>query len=248
MTRLRGIMLSCVVAFVSAVGAQAATGAAEAIAVDTRSGDIRTIAPCEIQYSPNWCGVEESGAHVVIEKVEHAGMFNAVTSTVATLTADCEGGFNFALGAEDARCVRFIHRVLNSGGTEIGDPLVRDVGFGVVSTTPIDSMVADCRTNSLLEAVADGNTVNLTYSTAWATNAAAVSIKSIQLSGKGGVPVTTNDMFDAEAPAEGATPMHGCGRGWARLLCLVTGSTGDVLLEYLTDEFNSSGGFFIIVR
>jgi len=247
MTQPIKIVLACVAAFASAAGAQAATCVAEAIAVDTRAGGVRTIAPCDIQYSPNWCGVEESGAYVVIEKVEHAGMFNAVTSTVTTLTADAEGGYNYALGAEDARCVRFIHRVLNSGGTEIGDALVRDVGFGVVST-PGDSMDADCRTNSFLEAVAAGGPVNLTYSTAWATNAAQVSIKSIPLSGKGGAPVATNDMFSAEAPAEGVTPMRGVGQGWARLLCQVADRSGDVLIEYLTDEFKSGSGFFIIVR
>jgi hypothetical protein len=242
------IRLSIVVALVSVFSAQAASNASKAIVVDTRSGCIRTVSPCDIQYSPGWCGVDEPGSYVVIERVEHADMANAVTSTVAVLTADAEGDYNYALSADEARSARFIHRVLNADGNEIGERLVRDVGFGVVSTAPSDSIVADCRANSLSEAVADGNTVNLTYSSGWAVNAASVAIKSIQLSGKGGAPVATNDIFDAEAPTQGSTSICGCGLGWLRLLYQITDSSGDVLLEYVTDEFRLNGGFFIIVR
>ena len=208
------------------------------------SGEMRTLSPGTIGYSPSWCGVESGGSYVVISKVVHAGMFNAATSVVETFSADAEGVYSLSVG--DDSCVRLIHRVYDGNDVEIGEALVRDIAFGTAST-PGTLGFADSRTNSLQEAVAAGR-ADLTYSTAWATNASSVAIKSILLSDQGGEPISTNDMFAAAAPAEGETRLRNLGPGWARLLCQVSDGSGDVLVEYLTDEFKSNGGFFIIVR
>ena len=221
--------------------------AGSAIAVDFRDGERRAVSPGAIGYSPKWCGVTNEGAYVVLEKVERAGMHDATTNVLATFSADAEGECPYAVGDGDERCVRFIHRVYSSGGVEIGEPLVRDVSFGYKSAAGV-ACVADSRTNSLQLAVKGKEPVNLAYSTAWATNAAAVSISAVQLSNKGGAPTATNAMYSAVAAAEGATPMRGVGKGWWRLLCQVTGASGDTLLEYLTDEFGVSGGLVVEFR
>ena len=191
----------------------ASATAAATFAADTRGGTIRAMSPCSVEYSPSWGGVADEGAYVVIEKVEHAGMFNAITSTVTTCAADAEAAFSYSTG-DGEPCVRFIHRVYSSGGTEIGTPLVRDVSFGV-SSSPGVAVFADCRTNSLQEAVSAGGTVNLAYSTDWATDAASVTISAVRLSAKDGDDLSTNTFFSAAASAEGVTAMRG---GWTRLV------------------------------
>lgn len=232
----------------SAAYADSATATADAtFAADTRSGTIRAISPCAVEYSPSWGGVTNEGAYVVIERVVHADMPNVATSVVATCEADAEGGCAYAVADGDERCVRLIHRVYSGGGTEIGEPLVRDVSFGYRSAQGT-AFAADSRTNSLQEAVNAGADVNLAYSTDWAAGAAAVSIKAVKLSGKGGAPTATNAMFAAAADAEGATPMRGIGGGWWRILYQATDSSGDVLLEYLTAEFKRKGGFLMVFQ
>lgn len=217
-----------------------------AISVNTCEGEMRAVSPKDIEYSPFWGGVTNEGAYVVIEKVEHAGMFNAATSTVTTCAADAEGAFSYSTG-DGEPCVRFIHRVYDAGGTEIGTPLVRDVSFGV-SSAPGEAAFVDSRTNSLQEAVAAGKVDNLTYSTAWATNAANVTISAVKLSGKGGTPVSTNSFFSAVADAEGTTSMCSVGTGFWRLLYTAEDASGETLLKYLTEEIVKKGGFILIVR
>jgi hypothetical protein len=232
--------------FVAHADETASATAQQAISVNTYEGELRTVLPKDIYYSPSWCGEVEQGAYVVIEKVEHAGMFNAVTSTVTTCAADAELSFNYSAD-EGEPCVRFIHRVYSSEGQEIGTTLVRDVSFGV-SSSPSVAVFADSRTNSLQEVVAAGRVDNLAYSTAWATNAASVTISAVMLSGKGGTPASTNSFFMAVADAEGRTSMRGVGMGFMRLLYIVEDASGETLLEYQTDEFKKKGGFFLIVR
>lgn len=231
--------------FAVCAGESASVTAEAAISVNTCEGELRAVSPRDIEYSPSWSGVNDAGSYVVIEKVEHAGMFNAATSTVTTCAADAEGAFSYSIG-DGEPCVRFIHRVYDAGGTEIGTPLVRDVSFGV-SSSPGEAAFVDSRTNSLQEAVASHD-VNLTYSTAWATSAASVTISAVMLSGKGGTPVSTNFFFSAVADAEGTTSMRSVGTGFWRLLYTAEDASGEPLLEYLTDEFEKKGGFFLIVR
>ena len=223
--------------------ASAATATADAvIAVDVRTDECRAVGQADIGYSPSWGGITNAGAYVVLQKVV-AG----VTNTVATFAADAEASYSYEPGSGDPRFVRMIHRVYASGGVEVGEPLVSDIAFGYRSAEG-ESFVADSRTNSLQEAVSSGNPLNLAYSTAWATNAAAVAIKAVMLSGQGGASVATNDVFAAVADAEGVAERRGPGRGWWRLLCRLTDGSDGVLLEYLTDEFLMRGGFTLTVR
>ena len=220
-----------------AVTAEAET----AIAVDVRTEVCRAVGQADIGYSPKWCGVTNAGAYVVLQKV-----VGGVTNTVATLDADAEDEYRYTFSGEASPFIRFIHRVYSSGGVEIGEPLVREIAFGCRSAEGA-AFAADSRTNSLQEVASARAPVNLAYSTAWAANAESVSIKAVILSDRGGAPVATNAMFSAAADAEGVTQMRGVGRGWWRLLCEVSDGSGDVLLEYLTEEFKMSGGFLMSV-
>ena len=221
--------------------------AASTIAVDLRAGACRAISPGSVGYSPRWGGVTDSGAYVVIERVVRAGTGPAATNTLATCAADAEGAYPLAVSDGDERCVRLIHRVYSAGGVEAGVPLVRDVEFGYRSAAGT-TVVADSRTNSLQLAAAGRDPVALTYSTAWATNAASVSIAAVPLSDKGGAPVVTNFFFTASADAEGTTSMRASRSGWCRLLCQVKDGDGGTLLEYLTEEFKVPGGFVMMFR
>ncbi|MBR2839661.1 MAG: hypothetical protein IKE55_12815 [Kiritimatiellae bacterium] len=216
--------------------------AASAIAVDVRAEACRAVGSAAIGYSPSWSGVTDAGAYVVLQKV-----VNGETNTVATFAAGDEGECLYTASGEVSPFVRFIHRVYSPEGSEVGEPLVRDVAFGLRSGEGA-AFAVDSRANSLQDAVDSGGPVGLAYSTAWATNAAAVSIEALQLSCSGGAPVATNDVFAAAADAEGETPMRGTGPGWWRLLCRLTDGSGNALLEYLTGEFKMNGGFTLIVR
>lgn len=227
-----------------AAAAETASATADTpIAVDTREGEQRAVSPKDIEYSPDWGGVSAEGAYVVLEKVEHAGTHNAVTSVVTTCDADTEGAYSYSVGNGEP-CVRLIHRVYSSGGVEIGSPLVRDVAFGVPSS-PGTAAFADCRAESLRETVASGATANLTYDTAWATNAAAVTISAVKLTGQDGAETATNTMFAVAADATGVTRLSGLSAGWWRLLCRIDDSGGDSLIEYTAGDFKIKGGFII---
>lgn len=207
----------------------------------------QSLSQCDIVYSSSWAAATNiPGAYVVLSKTEMLG--RSVETTDALLTGSEGGEGVYALSVEDCgeRCVRLTHEVRASGGAVVST-LTSDIAFAYQSEGDTTFM-ADSRTNSLQEVVDAGAPVNLTYSTAWATNAAAVSIKAVQLSGFGGVPVATNEMFSAAADAEGVAAMRGPGRGWWQLLCRITDGSGDTLLEYLTDEFGMKGGFTLTVR
>lgn len=230
-------------AFFAVQDAVAVTAQAEtAIAVDVRADVCRAVGEAGIGYSPKWGGVTNAGAYVVLQKV-----VGGVTNTVATFAADAESSYAYGQGENDPCFVKLIHRVYSLEGVEIGEPLVCELSFGRKSAAG-QPFGADSRADALQEAVSARDPVSLAYSTAWAGNAASVSIKAVKLSGMGGEPVGTNCMFSAAADAEGVTPMHGVGRGWWRLLCEVSDGQGDVLLSYLTGEFEKKGGFLMILR
>ena len=245
--RMRGLtslaMALSVVSMSHAANAESVVATAdEAIAVDVRADICNAVGTADVGYSPSWGGVTNAGAYVVLQRV-----VNSATNTVATFAADSESSYSYTPDSGDGSFVRFIHRVYSSGGAEIGEPLVRDVAFGCRSAEG-SAFVADSRTNSLQLAVDGGTPVTLTYSTAWATNAASVAISAVQLSGSGGVATATNAFFSVGAEAEGDTPLRGVGRGWWRLLCQIKDASGDTLLEYLTDEFKMPGGFILNIR
>ena len=214
----------------------------EAIAVDVRADVCNAVGSADVGYSPSWGGVTNAGAYVVLQKV-----VKSVTNDVATFAADAESSYSYTPVDGDGRFVRFIHHVYSSSDVEIGEPLVRDVAFGYRSAEGA-AFVADSRTNSLQLAVDSKTPVNLAYSTAWATNAASVVLRAVQLSGRGGTETATNDVFSAAADAEGDTLLRGAGRGWWRLLCQIKDEQDGTLLEYLTDEFKMPSGFVLSVR
>ena len=240
------VCLSACVLLSAAVVAETATGTSSPIRLDSRMPR-QSLSQCDIVYSSSWAAATNiPGAYVVLSKTEMLG--RSVETTDALLTGSEGGEGVYALSVEDCgeRCVRLTHEVRASGGAVVST-LTSDIAFAYQSEGDTTFM-ADSRTNSLQEVVDAGAPVNLTYSTAWATNAAAVSIKAVQLSGFGGVPVATNEMFSAAADAEGVAAMRGPGRGWWQLLCRITDGSGDTLLEYLTDEFGMKGGFTLTVR
>ena len=244
----RSLLFAAAISAIAAAHAvDAVTAEAETVVpVDLRQNVCRAVSPRNVAYAPAYCDVTNSGAYVVLQKVEHDGMNNAATNEVARLAADAEGEYSFSLGDGDEPCVRLVHRVYSTSGTELGEPLVRDVAFGLKSSEG-DAVLLDSRTNSLQEAVVAGR-VGLTYDTAWATNAAAVSLSAVRLSGQDGVETATNSFFTAAAESSGTTPMIRGASGWWRLLCRITGDSGDTLTEYLTGEFKVPGGFILLFK
>lgn len=247
-------MLLCLTAIAASVTLPQSVAAGDSItardestiAVDLREDVCRAVSPGSIGYSPRWGGVTNSGAYVVIEKVVRADRYDAATNTLATLAADAEGVCPFVVGDGDEHCMRLIHRVYSAGGVEMGEALIRDVSFGVRSAAGA-VFVADSRTNSLQLAARERKSVDLAYSTAWATNAAGVTISALRLSGKGGVPVATNGIFAAASSAEGVARLPLIDMGWWRLLYNASDGEEGTLLEYLTGEFKVSGGTILSV-
>jgi hypothetical protein len=239
----------CIIAL-AAHGAEFAATAASAIAVDSREGEIRAVGPEDIGYSPFWGGVTNGDAHVVIEKVEHAGMFNAATSEIATMAAGAEGDLSYSPAAGDAPCVRLVHRVYDAGGTEIGTPLERDVAFGFNAAAAAD-ITADGHDDLLQCEAALGKVVGLTYDTSWATNADTIAISAVQLKdGRGhdlDTPVT-NALFAANADASGAFAKALKSGGW-RFLFTPFGKDGNIICApYFADYFLMTKGTTISIR
>ncbi len=229
------------IAVASAHADATASASASPITVDTRKGELRTVAPRDIGYSPAWCGAAPDGAYAVIEKIEHAGMFNAATSPVKTGDPDEEGIVSISPAAGGARCLRLVHTVYDGNGAVVGESLVRDIAFG--ASAAAGESFADTRANSLQEAVATSaratSPVMLTYDTAWATNGVPgnVALKAVRLTGEGGAAIGTNAFFSAAAPADGETPLKRVSPGWMRLVCRVADTQDASLLEYVTGDF-----------
>lgn len=215
--------------------------AAAAASVDMRTGDMTIIgASVAVGYSPSWSSVTNADAYVRIDKVAHADMFNATTSTVATLSAGDSGTCLFSLSAGDEPCSRLLHRAYSAGGDQIGETLVRDVAFGCEASASAASCV-DCRAAALQEAVAARakSPVMLTYDTSWATNGvpAAVAIESRILDGEGGAVIGSSPFFSEKADACGEKRLAKVGKGWLRLALTVKDSSDNILLEYITGDF-----------
>ncbi|MBQ6247224.1 MAG: hypothetical protein IJK04_10185 [Kiritimatiellae bacterium] len=244
-------ILHCALCIVLAAhGAEIAATAANAIAVDSREGEVRTVAPEDIGYSPFWGGVTNGDAYVVIEKVEHAGMFNAATSEIATMAAGAEGALSYSPAVGDAPCVRLVHHVYSADGTEIGTPLERDVAFGFNAAAAAD-ITADGHDDLLQCEAALGKVVGLTYDTSWATNADTIAISAVQLKdGRGhdlDTPVT-NALFAANADASGAFAKALKSGGW-RFLFTPFGKDGNIICApSFADYFLMTKGTTISIR
>jgi len=226
--------------------ADPACGTSAAVRIDSRTVR-QAISPCDVRYSPAWAAATNvPGAYVVLKKTELSGRSAEATSTLATGAADASGSYSLSVAEGGERCVRLTHEVRAADGSVL-HTMTSDVSLGYQSAAGA-AFVADSRTNSLQLAASSHAPVSLSYSTAWATNAAAVSISAVKLSGKGGAATATNTVFSAAAAAEGATPLGAVGDGWWRLLCRVADGSDGTLLEYLTEEFKMPGGLLLIVR
>ena len=233
-------VMSCLVA-----AADSASGTSAIVRLDSRETR-QAMSPCDVQYSPAWAAATNvPGAYVVLKKTELVGRSAESTSTLATGAADASGAYSLSVAEGGERCVRLTHEVRAADGSVL-HTMTSDVSLGYQSAAGA-SFVADSRTNSLQLAASSHAPVNLSYSTAWATNAAAVSISAVRLSGEGGAATATNAMFSVAADAEGTTPLRGVGKGWWRLLCRVADGSDGTLLEYLTDEFKMPGGLLLSV-
>lgn len=225
--------------------------AAEGASIDMRIGDLTVIGgSAGVGYSPSWSGVTNADAYVQIEKVVHADMFNATTSTVATLPAGDSGTYLLTLSAGEEPCARILHRAYSAGGAPIGKTLVRDIAFGCEASANAAAGV-DCRAVSFQEAVSTWHPVGLAYSTAWATNASSIAISAVKTKDNAGNDIaspTTNRLFSVPSDAEGAHSWEPRSGGW-RLLLTSFDALGNVLGEpYFADCFLRAKGTHLIMQ
>ena len=218
-----------------------ATALSGLFAVDSRSGDRRSVASAPVGYAPDWSADEDVvGANVVIERVDHAGMFNATTTTVAVCAADVSGTQIIVPAAGTTDSFRLIHRTCRDGQT-IGEPLVSDVAIGVASD-PGKAFVADSRTNSLQIVAKEKGTARIVYDTGWTNDVARLSIA--RTDGK-----VTNEFFSVAADAAGEYAYSQWeGAGWNRFLLTFFGAGNEVIDTLVTEPFRISGGFVIILK
>ena len=236
--KMNRILLMTFAAAVSVIarGDGEITGTASSpVSVDLRTGFVAgALGTANIRYSPRWT---DNAASVRLEAVS-----GGVTNVIKSGTAGEEGIFAWTQPNANQSVYTLLQWTLLNG-TPVDEPLSAKVSFGIQSATPAVT-AADTQADSLQKAVDAGN-VRLSYDTAWGTNAAAVTLKAVRLSGTGGNAVATNGIFSAAATASGSAVMRGVGKGWWRLLCHVTDASGDVLLEYSTAEFCRKGGIII---
>ena len=215
------------------------TATASPVRVDMRTGVVAgVVGAANLRYSPDWAA---TNASVRMEFIS-----GSTTNVIKTGSVGEEGTLVWSQPDAAVSTYRLLLWTMQNGAA-VGAPISAFVSFGFQSASAALA-VADTRTNSLQQAVYAGGPVNLAYSTAWAADASAINISAVKLSGRGGTAEVTNAMFSAVADAEGRTAMSGVSAGWWRLLCQATDSSGNVLLEYLTDEFRQKGGFVLNVR
>ena len=106
------------------------------------------------------------------------------------------------------------------------------------------AVALDTRTGERLVAGAE----SIAYDTAWAADAASLTISAVKLAEEGGAETaTTSELFTATADASGVTRLHGLSGGdWWRLSCRICGSGGETLLEYVSGDFSSRKNGLII--
>ena len=217
----------------------------DTIAVDMSRDDFRVVlGDATLRCSPDWCtgGTNVAGAVYSIEAVENPCSGSAVTSAVPAqiLSGECDVPYS------GEGWVRFLLKA-SVNGVAVGETLVSDVSFGMRSGLSA-AIAYDNRAGTLQEIAGSGKPVNLAYDTSWAEGAASLEISALKLSGSGADAMATNTIMSVTADADGTTTMRGVGRGWWRLLCRISGESGEPLLEYLTDEFKMPSGFLLNIR
>ena len=217
----------------------------DTIAVDMSRDDFRVVlGDATLRCSPDWCtgGTNVDGAVYAIEAVVNPCSGSAVTSAVPAqlLSGECDVPYS------GEGWVRFLLKA-SVNGVAVGETLVSDVSFGMRSGLSA-AIAYDNRAGTLQEIAGSGKPVNLAYDTSWAEGAASLEISALKLSGSGADAMATNTIMSVTADADGTTTMRGVGRGWWRLLCRISGESGEPLLEYLTDEFKMPSGFIVNIR
>ena len=239
--KMNRILLMTFAAAVSVIarGDGEITGTASSpVSVDLRTGFVAgALGTANIRYSPRWT---DNAASVRLEAVS-----GGVTNVIKSGTAGEEGIFAWTQPNANQSVYTLLQWTLLNG-TPVDEPLSAKVSFGIQSATPAVT-AADTQADSLQKAVDAGN-ARLVYDTAWGTNAAAVTLKAVRLSGAGGNAVATNEIFSAVADAKGTTTLKGVSPGWWRLLCQETDALGNTVLEYVTGVFRRKGGFILSVE
>ena len=229
----KSLSLACVASWslvaLKALAADAvATGMSPPFAVDTRPGEHRCVGDAlVVGYASEW-GSDAAGARVVLERVDHADMFNAVTSRVEIGDAPM-GTVSVAAAAEAPLSVRLLHSV-EVGGVRTGETLVADVAFGLRSGKG-GAFTADSRAESLQECADAGLAAPVVYDTGW--NAAASSLDLELDDGEAAVPLGS-----WTAPASGVKSVATARAGEWTLRCILRDAEG-VALETLTAGFRA---------
>ena len=220
---------------------ESATGwAADTIAVDAAQSFRVVSGEALIGYNTDWCtGTNVVGATVVLKAVSDPESENAATTTVSFAEgADPASG---SVGYEGSGYTRFI-MTAELDGEAIGEPLVSDISFGVVSASSA-AMAFDGRTNSLQKVIDAKATASLRYDLLWGNVAsnAAISLVCVRRKKNGDIlDVTTNELYDVDAFYADSLDFSTARLKWGdyRLLLQEYAGDGSLLLEMLSPEFS----------
>lgn len=238
------VVRSCIgfavaVAIQSAAAVDGASAKSGLFAVDSRPGDRRSVASVSVGYAPSWSAGSLAGANVVLERVDHAGMNSAVTTTVATCAADAEGVHVIAAETGKTAAFRLIHRT-ELNGSPVGEPLVSDVAIGVASQ-PGEEFAVDSRVGSLQLIASDHGTASLVYDTSWTNNAAHLSIAVTD-------GAVTNELLSVDADATGTYEYPMADVGVRRLLLTFFDADSETIDTLVSEPFKVSGGMLLILK
>lgn len=216
------------------------TAVSGAFAVDSRAGVRRSVGSVSVGYAPGWSvsgGV--AGANVVIERVDHADMFNAETTTVAVCAADATGTQVIALPAGRTDSFRLIHRA-ELDGFPVGEPMSADVAIGVAAG-PGEEFVADSCAGSLEVLARAHGTANLVYDTRWTNDVARLTLAVTD-------GQVTNELMSADAAAKGVYPCSLAGTKPSRFLLTFFDVDGEIIDVLTSEPFRPYGGLLILLK
>ena len=216
------------------------TAVSGVFAVDSRTGVRRSAGSVSVGYAPGWSvSGDAAGANVVLERVDHADMFNAETTTVAVCAADAAGTQVIALPAGRTDSFRLIHRT-ELNGVPVGEPMSADVAIGVASD-PGTAFAADSRAGSLEVLARAHGTANLVYDTRWTNDVARLTLAVTD-------GQVTNKLMSADAVAKGVYPCSLAGTKPSRFLLTFFGADGEVIDVLTSEPFRPYGGLLILLK
>ena len=209
-------------------------------AVDSRIGARRVAGVCNVGYSPRWAGSGElGGAQVVIDRVDHADMFNAVTTTVTTCAVDAEGAYQLDLPEDGMDAFRILHRTMVNGES-VGLTLAADISAGVQFAAG-SAFAVDSRTNSLQVLAKSHGMARLAYDTGWTNDVARLSLAITD-------GARTNVFACLAAAAKGEYAYQMFGSGWNRFLLTFYDAEDQAIDTLVSEPFKLSGGLAIILK